>query len=112
MIAPEDLTKLLHILESYRGCRAKLWRYLLSHKQLHIQLIRRSEEQQYRAEGRCTDLVCYDCTRIEVQTSWKNANILIQEMERPNYVVVDEKHGLFVECKLIGIYPNVTKPVV
>jgi hypothetical protein len=111
-VAPEDFNKVKHILERYKGCGAKLWRYLLSHKQLHIQLIQRDEEQQYREEGKCTDLVCYDCTRIEAQTSWKDANIDIQEMEAPNYVVVDTKNGLFVECKLIVIHQNVTKPAI
>ncbi len=111
MMTPEDFEKVSHILASYKGCRTKLWQYLLSHKQLHIQLIGDNEER-YRDEGRCTDLVCYDCTLIKAQTAWKNAHIKLQELEPPKYAVVDTQNGLLVECKLIIIYEDVTKPVV
>jgi hypothetical protein len=39
-------------------------------------------------------------------------NIHIQKMEPLNYIVVDTKNGLFVECKLIVIYQDVAQPVV
>jgi hypothetical protein len=105
MIASEALKLLTETLERYQGGSAKLWLYIQSLKQLHVQLMRPNEDLS-------TDLICYGCLRLQAQTSWEDIAIQVKAEDSETYEVVDPNNGFLVVCKLIRIIPNVTEPLV
>ncbi len=105
MIDNEEMKRLTHILCQYKGAMAKLWLYVQSLKQLHIQLMRPNEELS-------ADLICYDCTRLQAKTSWEDIDINIIEIERNRYEVIDVYNELLIECGFIRFISSTTEPIV
>ena len=99
-----SLVELGERLGRWAGRQARVWLYLQSLRQLHIQL---GEDGHAFA-----DLICYRCWRIEVPSEWQACNIRVQETSEGKLSVSDDAGRVHVVCELVRVVEGVKEPVV
>src|ERR1043165_307865 len=89
------------VLERWKGSRAKVWEYVVSHGQFLLRLSRLED-------GVATScyLFCKGCDRVEFDEGWPNSAIQVtlkhRERDRKQYTVTDGLH-LRVECSALFV---------
>lgn len=94
-----QLTFASSCLFKWKGHRAKLWSYTVSHQMLIIRLDSESRSGNVH-------LHCGDVSYLSAPTSWNGCELEIVHNEEGGFIVKDETCGVRIHCSVLQAFEN------